>query len=70
MYTVKPIAVYLCVSTGRQDLRSRWVTIEAWAKARGINIDERIVEEELVNGVEVGFQASSLHLSSLVLNNA
>ena len=48
----RPIIAYLRVSTGKQDLESQWMTIEAWTKTRGINIDERIVEEEPVSGAE------------------
>jgi len=48
----KPIVAYLRVSTGKQDLESQWMTIEAWARSRGIVIDERIVEEEPVSGAE------------------
>jgi len=48
----RPVVAYLRVSTGKQDLESQWMTIEAWAKARGINIDERVVEEEPVSGAE------------------
>ena len=48
----RPIVAYLRVSTGKQDLESQWMTIEAWAKSRGINIDERIIEEEPISGAE------------------
>jgi DNA invertase Pin-like site-specific DNA recombinase len=48
----RPIVAYLRVSTGKQDLESQWMTIEAWAKSRDINIDERIVEEEPISGRE------------------
>ena len=48
----RPIVAYLRVSTEKQDLESQWMTIEAWAKSKGINIDERIVEEEPVSGRE------------------
>lgn len=43
---------YLRVCTGKQDLESQWMTIETWAKSRGITIDERVVEEEPVSGAE------------------
>jgi len=42
----RPIVAYLRVSTEKQDLESQWATIEAWAKARGVTIDERLVEVE------------------------
>jgi len=48
----RPIVAYLRVSTEKQDLESQWMTIEAWAKSKGINIDERIVEEEPASGRE------------------
>ena len=48
----RPIVAYLRVSTGKQDLESQWMTIEAWAKSRSVSIDERIVEEEPVSGRE------------------
>jgi len=46
------IVAYLRVSTEKQDLESQWMTIEAWAKSRGVSIDERVVEEEPVSGAE------------------
>jgi len=48
----RPIVAYLRVSTEKQDLESQWVTIEAWARSRGISIDERIIESEPVSGAE------------------
>jgi len=42
----RPIVAYLRVSTEKQDLESQWTTVEAWAKARGVSIDERLVEVE------------------------
>lgn len=48
----RPVVAYLRVSTGKQDLESQWMTIEAWAKSRSISIDERIVEEEPISGAK------------------
>lgn len=48
----RPVAAYLRVSTGKQDLESQWATIEAWCKSAGVVIDERIVEEEPISGGE------------------
>ena len=48
----RPIVAYLRVSTGKQELESQWVTIELWAKSRGVAIDERVVEEEPISGAE------------------
>jgi len=48
----RPIVAYLRVSTGKQDLESQWVTIELWARSRGVAIDERVVEEEPISGAE------------------
>lgn len=48
----KPVVAYLRVSTGKQDLESQWMTIEAWAKSKEVTIDERIIEEEPVSGKE------------------
>jgi len=48
----RPVVAYLRVSTEKQDLESQWMTIEAWARSRGITIDERIIEEEPVSGAE------------------
>ena len=48
----RPVVAYLRVSTGRQDLESQWMTIEAWSKSSGVPIDERIVEEEPISGAE------------------
>lgn len=48
----RPIVAYLRVSTGKQDLESQWMTIDAWVKSRNISIDERIIEEEPVSGKE------------------
>ena len=48
----RPVVAYLRVSTERQDLESQWVTIEAWARSRGVTIDERVVEEEPISGRE------------------
>jgi len=42
----RPVVAYLRVSTEKQDLESQWTTIEAWAKSRGVSIDERLVEVE------------------------
>jgi len=42
----RPIIAYLRVSTEKQDLESQWTTIEAWAKSRGVSIDERLIEVE------------------------
>jgi len=47
----RPIVAYLRVSTEKQELESQWMTIEAWAKTRGVQIDERIIEEP-VSGAE------------------
>jgi len=48
----RPVVAYLRVSTEKQDLESQWMTVEAWAKSRGVVIDERVVEEEPVSGAE------------------
>ena len=48
----RPIVAYMRVSTGKQELESQWMTIESWARARGVTIDERIVEEEPISGAE------------------
>jgi Resolvase, N terminal domain. len=48
----RPIVAYLRVSTEKQELESQWVTIELWAKSRGVSIDERVVEEEPMSGAE------------------
>jgi len=42
----RPIVAYLRVSTEKQELESQWATIEAWARSRGVSIDERFVEVE------------------------
>jgi len=42
----RPIVAYLRVSTEKQDLESQWTVVESWAKARGVAIDERLVEVE------------------------
>jgi len=42
----RPIVAYLRVSTEKQELESQWTTIEAWARSRGVSIDERLVEVE------------------------
>jgi len=42
----RPVVAYLRVSTEKQDLESQWTTIEAWAKSRGVSIDERLIEVE------------------------
>lgn len=48
----RPIIAYLRVSTGKQDLESQWMTIEAWARSKGVTIDERVIEEEPISGAE------------------
>ena len=48
----RPVVAYLRVSTEKQDLESQWMTIEAWARAGGVSIDERVIEEEPVSGAE------------------
>jgi len=48
----RPVVAYLRVSTEKQSLESQWMTVEAWAKSRGVVIDERVVEEEPVSGAE------------------
>jgi len=42
----RPVVAYLRVSTEKQELESQWTTVEAWAKSRGVSIDERLVEVE------------------------
>jgi len=45
-YYPRPVIAYLRVSTEKQDLESQWAVVESWAKARGVAIDERLVEVE------------------------
>ncbi len=48
----RPVVAYFRVSTDKQDLESQMVTVEAWAKSRGVVVDERIQEPEPVSGRE------------------
>jgi len=52
MQKAKRATIYARVSTEKQKLESRWMTVETWAKSRNVNIDEGIVEEEPVSGAE------------------